>query len=106
MVGAGDRHFAALQRLAQRIEYPRIELRELIEEEDAVVRQRDLARLGAQSAADQRRHTGRMMRSPERPLAGERAVGDFAGDRGNHRYFQEFGRRQRGQDRWQTRGEH
>ena len=53
---------------------------------------------GALTAADQRRHAGRMMRRPKRPLAGERAVGDFASDRGNHRYFQEFGRRQWRQD--------
>jgi hypothetical protein len=44
VVGAGDRDFAGLQRLAQRVERLRLELRQFVEEKNAVVRERDLAR--------------------------------------------------------------
>ena len=47
-----------------------------------------------------------MMRRTERPLVGERAALDLAGDRGDHGDFQEFGRRQRRQDRGQPRSQH
>ena len=46
------------------------------------------------------------MRRAERPLVGERAAFDLAGDRGDHRDFQQFGGRQRRQDRRQARGQH
>ena len=44
VVGAGDQHLAALERLAQRIEHLRLELRQLVEEQYAVVGERHLAR--------------------------------------------------------------
>ena len=47
-----------------------------------------------------------MMRRAERPPIGERAAFDLAGDRRDHRHFEQFGRRQRRQDRGQTRSEH
>jgi len=40
--------------------------------------ERNLAGLGAQAAADQRRHAGRMMRRAERPPVGERAALELA----------------------------
>ena len=46
------------------------------------------------------------MRAAERPPVGERAAFDLAGDRGDHRDFEQFGRRQRRQDRGQPRGQH
>ena len=51
MVGASDRHFAAFQRLAQRVQNAWIELREFVEKQHAVMRERDFTRLGAQAAA-------------------------------------------------------
>ena len=45
MIGAGDRHLAGFQRLAQRVERLRLEFGKLVEEENAVMRQRNLARL-------------------------------------------------------------
>ena len=46
------------------------------------------------------------MGAAERPLRGQGAVADFARDGGDHRHFQEFGWRQRRQDRRDSRGEH
>ena len=106
MIGAGHRDLAVLQRLAQRIQHARIELRQFVEEQHALMRQRDLAGLGAHAAAGQRRHAGGMMRRAERPPRGQRAVADFAGDGSDHRDFQQFRRRQRRQDRGQPRRQH
>ncbi len=44
MVGARDRDLAGLERLAQRVERLRLEFRQFVEEQHAVVRERDLAR--------------------------------------------------------------
>ena len=65
-----------------------------------------IARPRAQSAADQRRHAGGMMRRAERTAIGERAALDLARDRGDHRDFQQLRRRQRRQDGRQPRGQH
>ena len=46
------------------------------------------------------------MRRAERPAVGQRAVLDLAGDRGDHRDFEQLGRRQRRQDRRQPRRQH
>jgi len=97
---------AVLQGLAQRIQHPGIELRQFVEKQHALMRERDFARLGARAAAGQRSHAGGMMGAAERPPRRQRAVADFAGNRGNHRNFEQFGRRQRRQDRGQPRREH
>ena len=70
------------------------------------MRERDLARPRAQSAADQRWHARRMVRAAERPHVGERAAFEHAGDRGDHRDFEQLRRRERRQDRGQPRREH
>ena len=106
MVGAGYRDLAVFHRLAQRIQHPRIELRQLVEKQHALMRQRDFAGSCAHAAAGQRRHAGGMMRAAERPPRGERAALDLARDRGDHRHFEQFGRRQRRQDRGQPRRQH
>ena len=106
MVGAHDRHLAGLERLAQRVERLRLEFRQLVEEQHAVVRERNFARPRMQAAADQRRHAGGVMRRAERPAVGERAAFDLAGDRGDHRDFEQFGRRERRQDGRKPRRQH
>ena len=106
MIGARDRDLAGLERLAQRVERLRLEFRQLVEEQHAVMGERDFARPRVQAAADQRRHAGGVMRCAERPPVGERAAFDLAGDRGDHRDFEQFGRRQRRQDRGQPRRQH
>ena len=65
--GAGDRDVAVLQRLPQHLEHVALELRQLIEEEHAVVRQAHLARPGDLAAADQARVGDGVVRRAERP---------------------------------------
>ena len=67
---------------------------------------RRLARAGADAAADHRRHRGGMMRGAEGPAGGQLAVRKRAGDRGDHRHFQELGRRQGRQERGEPRRQH
>ena len=62
MVGARYRDLAVLERLAQRIQHPRIEFRQLIQKQHALMRQLDFAGPGAQAAARQCGHAGGMVR--------------------------------------------
>ena len=87
-------------------EHRRLKFGKLVEKKHAVMRERDLAGLRAQTAADQRRHAGRVMRRAERPRVGQRAFGDRARHGCDHRDFEQLGRRERRQDRRQPRGEH
>ena len=105
-VGAGDADAAGLQRLAQRFERGAVELRQLVEEQHALMRQADLAGPRAQAAADQRRQRGRMMRVAERPLAQQPAAAQPAGDRMDHADFERLGRFERRQDAGQPRRQH
>jgi hypothetical protein len=90
VIGAGHRDLAILERLAQRVEHARVELRQLIEEQHALMRRRNLAGLGADAAAGQRRHAGGMVRAAERPPRGQGAALDLAGNASDHRDFQEL----------------
>jgi len=64
--------FATFQRLAQHLEHVTAELRQLVEEENAVVRQRDFTRPRHRPAADQRLRRRRMMRRAHRTLIHQR----------------------------------
>ena len=64
--GPGDRHPPFLERLPERLEHVAIELGQLVEEEDALVGQRDLARRQARSAADHGGIRDRVVRRTER----------------------------------------
>ncbi len=57
--------FPDFERLAQRFEYAALELRQLVEEQHAVVGERDLARHGRRAAAAQRHRAGGVMRRAE-----------------------------------------
>jgi hypothetical protein len=63
--GAADGDAAFFKWLAERFEAAAIELRKFVEEEDAVVGERDLARLGNRSAADHAGVRDRMVRAAE-----------------------------------------
>ena len=90
----GDPDDALLQRLAQRVQHRRGELAQLVEEEDAARGPADLTRPEqARAAPGQRDRRGGVVRRPERPSPHQPAVLQFAGDRGDHRHFQELGRR-------------
>ena len=104
-VGAGDADASGLERLAQRIEHRALEFRQLVEEQDAEVREADLARADAQAAADQRRHRGAVVRRAERPAAPDLAAAELAGDRRDHRDFERFGRLERRKNARKARGE-
>jgi len=57
-VGPGHRGAPGFQRLAQGFQRRALELRQLVEEKDAQMGQRYLARLGPLAAADERRQRG------------------------------------------------
>jgi len=58
---------AVFERLAEHFERLLFELRQLVEKEDAVVRERDLARRGDRAAADQAGVRNGVVRRAERP---------------------------------------
>ena len=66
--GARDPHAAFLERLAQHLEHVPAELRHLVEEEHAVMREADFPGPRMRSAADQRDVRYGVMRRAERPL--------------------------------------
>ena len=106
MIGARDRHLAGLDRLAQAIQHLGLELRQFVEKQDAIVRERNLPRLGVHAAADQRRHRGGMVRASERATVSQGAACESAGNRMDHRHFEEFAWGQGRQDRRQALGQH
>jgi hypothetical protein len=72
---------------------------QLVHEQHAAMRQRDLARVGRRAAADEARHRDRMVRRAEGPLRHQRATGGqeprHRPDRGD---FQHLVARRRRQD--------
>jgi hypothetical protein len=58
VIGARDRHLAAFQRLAQRVQHLRLKFRQLVKKQHAVISKRDFARSRMQATADQGRHAG------------------------------------------------
>jgi hypothetical protein len=97
---AGDGDGAALQRLAQRLQRGARELRELVEEQHAVVRQRDLARPRRRSAAHQGDGAGGVVRAaggPTHPLRGREAPGQARHGRALQRLVDRHVRQQPGE---------
>jgi hypothetical protein len=105
-IGARHDCFAGLDRLAQRIQHGTLEFRQLIEEEDAEMRQRHLARLDAQSASRERGHRGGVMRIAKWPAPRNRTAGKFTGQRLNHRNLERFARIERRQQCGQALRQH
>ncbi len=107
-MGVGPRHhdLARLQRRAQGIEGLRAVFRKLIQKEHAVVGERGLAGLGAQAAAGQGGHGGRVVGTAERPVAGQGAALDQPRHRPDHRGLEQLLRRQRRQQARQARRHH
>src|SRR5205085_11735436 len=68
-----------------------VELRQLVQKQDAVMGQGDFPGTGAQPAADQRCQRGRVMRIAEGPLAQQPAAAQTARDRLDHAEFQGLG---------------
>ena len=96
-LGARDGDPAGLQRLAQRLEDRAAEFRQLVEEQHAQMRERDLAGPRLAAAADHRRGRGRVVRAAERPPARQPAAVQPAADAGDHADLEHLGRIERGQ---------
>ena len=75
--------FSAFERFAQNLDGASVELGEFVEEQDAVVRQRDFTRLRVTAAADQRDSRYRVMWRLERTLAPVLRVYLLSADRAN-----------------------
>ena len=99
LLAADDRHVAVLERLAQGLEARARELRELVEEQHAVMRERRLAGLGRAGAADEPRGRDGVVRRAERALGDEPAGAAQAGDRLDARDLDRLVRVQRREDR-------
>ena len=101
-VGARDADISRLERLAERIEHGALKLRQLVEEQNTKVCQADLAGAHTQSAADERRHRGAVMRRAKRALAPDLPAAELPGDRCDHRDFERLGGLQGREDAGQT----
>ena len=105
--GTSDRDAAFLERLAQHLEHAPIELRHLVEEEHAVVRERDLTRARDGAAADERDVRHGVMRRAERPFTEQaNARRQRAGDRVDRRALQRLVEGERRKDRPQPPRHH
>src|SRR5581483_2940288 len=106
-LGAGDADDAVLDRLAERLERLAVELRELVEEEDAAVGEADLAGERGAAAADERGHRRAVVRGAERRVADQRVIGrEQPRDRVDPGHLERLVRRERGQDARDTSREH
>ena len=70
-----DRHAVFFQRLPQDFERAAVELGQFVEEQHAVMGERDLARRRRAAAADQARFADRVMRRAKRPQQHQRLIG-------------------------------
>ena len=103
----GDGHGTVLQGLAQNLHRVAVEFRQLVEEQHAVVRNRNLTGCGNLTAAGKSRRAHRMVRRTERTLDNQRfTVGQHPGNGMKHRRLNRLGERQRRQNRRQTLGKH
>src|SRR6185295_17167704 len=104
--GPDDGDEALFERLAERLESVAAELRQLVQEEHAVVRQARLPRPRGGSSSDHADRARSRVRAAERTLekqAGRRLVG---GERPDLRHLDRLGRRERRKQPWQTAREH
>ncbi len=104
---ARDDDAAVLERLAQALDRVAAELGELVEEQDAVRRERDLTRTQEPGAAAEQACRGdRVVRRAERRMREDPAPGQQAGHRVQLRGLEGLLPRERRQDRGEPPGEH
>ena len=106
VIGPRDHGLAGLERLAQRIEHLRVELRQLVEKQHAEMGKCRFARARARAAADQRRHARRVMRRAEGARPADAPAGKIAGEAPDHAHFQHLGRRERREEGGQPLRQH
>ena len=99
VIGAGDDDFTRFQRLAQAVEHLRLEFRQFVEKQNAVMGQRGFTRFGPQAAADQSGHRSGMVGGAEGTPVCQAAARQSTRDRMDHRHVQQFF----GQQGWQNR---
>src|SRR6185436_5471902 len=92
--GARDRDHAALERLAQRLQHRAVELRQLVEEQHAEMRQADLAGPRARSTSDDGAGRRAVVRRAERPATVVAWVESAVTDRGDGRHVERLVRRE------------
>jgi hypothetical protein len=95
VVGARDHRLSGLERLAERIENLRVELRQLVEEEHAEMSERRFAGARPRAAADERRRARRMMRRAEGPRSSDAPAGEIACEAPDHAHFEHLRRLER-----------
>jgi hypothetical protein len=104
---ASDRHASLFKRLTQHLEGASIELGHLVEEQHAVVRQRDLTRPRNGAATNERHIRDRVMRRAKRPLTEKADARWQCASHGmDRRALQRFVERERRQDRSQPPRHH
>ena len=106
MIGACDHRLATFERLAQRVEHLRMELRQFVEKQHTEMSERRFAGTRSGTAADQGSHARRMMRCAEGPAPADAPAGEITGEAPDHAHFQHLGRRERRQDRGQAPRQH
>ena len=106
VAGPGDRDPAVLDRLAQVLEDLALELGQLVEEEEPVVGQADLARLGHEAAADETGVRDRVMGRAEGPGADRPLPGQQPGRAVDPGHLEHLVVGQVGEDRGQAAGQH
>ena len=103
---ARDGDAARLERLAQHFEHVAAELRQLVEEEHAVVRERDLAGTRRRAAAHERDGGSGVVRRAKGPHAEALGMKDAAREALHRRRLERFLLGHRGQDAGNARREH
>lgn len=106
MIGARDQHLATFKRLPQCVERLLREFGELVEKQDALMRQRDFTRFGAQTAADKGCHRSAVVRGAKWARARQTPAFQQARHRMQHRHFEQFLTRERRQKPRQTLRQH
>ena len=103
---AHDRYPTRLERLAQRLQHVAIELRQLVEEQHAVMSKRNFPRARHVAAADQRCARRAVVRRAERPCAPAGGIESRARNGLDRRHLQRLGLRKRRQDSGKAGREH
>ena len=104
-IGARNIDPACLERLSQRIEHGTLEFRKFIEEQDAEMREADLAWLDPQPSASERCHARRMVRRAKRTGAADTPFFQRSGHGLHHADLQCFRRRKRRENAGKAAGQ-
>ena len=105
-IDSGNVNDAVFERLAEHFEDGARKFRELVQKEDASMRERHFAGARYRAAADEARHGNRVMRASERPLGNNFFCFEKSGDAVNFRDFERFFARHGRENRRDAAREH